>query len=210
MKKLFVIAVSALVSLPSFAQKFHFGLKGAPSIAWLKTDSKNWSSSGSKFGFSYGAVTDFNFSDNYAFSSGVDVTYRGGGLTRNDTTSFVGKYQLQYIEIPLTLKMKTGEIGYITYFGQFGFAPGVNIKAKADYTTTDYTGTYSAKDTLVGSDINILGVSMVIAGGIEYSLGGKTSLLASVVFNNGFTDILDEKSAKVISNYLALNVGILF
>jgi len=30
-------------------------------------------------------------------------------------------YNLKYVEIPLSLKLRTNEIGYLTYYGNFGF-----------------------------------------------------------------------------------------
>ena len=39
---------------------------------------------------------------------------------------------------------------------------------------------------------------------------GNTSLVVSVGFNNGLTDVLDDKDAKAISNAVSLNVGVLF
>ena len=81
MKKLFVLMIVlffAAVTLhaqdaqKSSTQKFHFGFKAAPSLAWLKTDSKNFASDGTKLGFGYGLITEFNFGDHYAFATGID------------------------------------------------------------------------------------------------------------------------------------------
>src|ERR1051325_7694083 len=142
MKKIFVISLFTVFALYTSAQetksntqKFHFGLKAAPSLAWLKTDSKTLSSDGSKFGFSYGLITESNFADHYAFATGIDVTYRGGKFaqTMTDTIGNItkknSKINLEYVEIPLTLKFKTNEIGYFTYFLQVGVAPGIDRKS---------------------------------------------------------------------------------
>jgi opacity protein-like surface antigen len=201
-------------------QKFHFGLKAAPSLAWITTDTKGFESSGTKLGFSYGLITEFNFTPNYAFATGVDITYRGGNskysFKANDstTTNIEEKYNLQYVEIPLTLKLKTNEIGYLTYFLQFGVAPGFNIRAKSDRKITTQTGsnisTESEDNVDIKDDINNFNLSMIIAGGLEYTLSGSTVLLAGITFNNGFLDILDDSAIKANSDYLALTVGVLF
>ncbi|MBK7570770.1 MAG: outer membrane beta-barrel protein [Bacteroidetes bacterium] len=88
MKKLTIIVLFILTAFGSKAQSdegLHFGLKITPSIAWLKTDSKVFESNGTKFGFAYGLITEFNFSDHYAFATGIDVTYRGGNLKSSFT-----------------------------------------------------------------------------------------------------------------------------
>ena len=38
------------------------------------------------------------------------------------------KYKINYVNIPLILKMKTKEIGYFTYFGEFGAVLGFKTK----------------------------------------------------------------------------------
>lgn len=215
MKKIFTLLFILLVTVGAFAQNFHFGLKVAPSITWVKPDTKPYSSAGVDVGFNYGIITDFGFTENYSFSTGIDVSYKGGCLDYVDTiTTSTTDYRLQYIEIPLTLKMRTNEIGYITYFGQFGFAPGINLRARADITSTttvnNTTTIINLEDEDIKDDINVFSTSMIIAIGMEYSLGGKTSFMAGFTFNNGFIDILDDKDSKAITNYLALTLGVLF
>jgi hypothetical protein len=57
MKKLILLFTIILITGKSYSQddsKLHFGLKAAPSLAWLRSDTKGFDSDGSKFGFSYG------------------------------------------------------------------------------------------------------------------------------------------------------------
>lgn len=225
MKKLFVFVLSTFF-LTTFLNaqtepKMHFGLKASPSLAWIMTDTKGISGNGTKFGFGYGLMTEFNFSSHYAFATGVDVNYRGGNLKLendlNDSTKSTveAKYTIQYVELPLTLKLKTTEIGYFTYYLQFGISPGINIRAKADTKTTTQVGTHEAtvvedNDEDVKDGINNFNLSMIISGGLEYTLSGSTVLLTGITFNNGFLDIFDGDAVKANSNFLALNIGILF
>ncbi len=227
MKKIILLGMIMTSSFALLAQDestVHFGLKAAPSFAWLKTDSKDYTANGSKFGFSYGLMTEFNFTKRYAFATGIDVAYRGGKLKSifnspniNGGDSVFTSEQamiLQYVEIPLTLKLKTNEIGYLTYFLQVGVSPGVNIRAKADSKTTlqdNGVTTSASKDGIdIKDDINSFNLSMIIGGGVEYTLSGSTTLLVGVQFNNGFMDVADGDDLKANSNYLALTVGILF
>jgi hypothetical protein len=228
MKKALLILLIATFAINASAQdkpagsKFHFGLKATPSLAWLHTDTKGLSTNGSKFGFNYGLITEFNFADHYAFSTGLDITYRGGKFKQTfpqDATghaySFEATNTLEYVEIPLTLKLKTTEIGYMTYFLQFGVAPAINIRARQDLKTTDqYQGgtpvSSDSSDIDIKKNINNFNLSMIIAGGIEYNLSGNTNLLAAITFNNGFLDVLDANDLKANSNYLGLMVGVLF
>lgn len=221
MLTIFVVDANAVTN-----NGLHFGLKAAPSLAWLRTDSKGLQSNGSKFGFTYGLITEFKFSDNYSFATGIDVTYRGG-KTRTTKESLLGNgnvgttisdnsITLQYVEIPITLKLKTNEIGYLTYYLQAGLAPGVNIRARNDVKsstqdkTTGAVTTYESTNDDISSSINTLNLSMIIGGGVEYTLSGSTVMLAGIQFNNGFLDVDDHTDYKVNSNYIALTIGILF
>ncbi|NNF02764.1 MAG: PorT family protein [Bacteroidia bacterium] len=208
MKKLILILFICSFGTELIAQPWNFGMKVTPSIAWLKPNKKDIEGDGSNLGFSYGIVGDYNFSDNYAFSTGVEVSYRGGKLAVVDTNqiSSSSKFNFQYIEIPLTLKMKTNEIGYLTYFAQFGFSPGVRIKSKGETKVQNTT----IEDEDLNDETNPINVSMLVALGGQYSLGGKTYLVAAVTFNNGFINVFDNDELKSVSNYLGLSVGVMF
>jgi hypothetical protein len=216
--------------------RFHFGFKFSPTIAWIKPDSKGLSSEGSKLGFSYGIITEFNIQENYAFATGLQVTYRGGVVRyryNDDNTypEFEYKINIQYIELPLTLKMKTNDFNNVRFFGQFGFAPGINIRANAE---TELTSAGN-KDLYVLDPnyeedfkdyINTVNISMIIAAGAEFTISGSTVLFTSLEFNNGFIDVFNKvkqphvyvnpdlapRSANWtgISNFFAFNFGILF
>lgn len=169
------------------AQKVRLGLKVAPTLAWLKSNSTEISSDGAKAGFTYGVISDFYFSENYAFSSGLDIVYKGGSLKAGSLEAV--KYDLQCLEIPLMLKMRTNQIGHFLYFGQFGLAGSVKLKSN--------------------EDVNPLGLSLLIGAGLEVPFSGKTAFVSGLTFHNGFTDVIPGEY-KAISNYVALNLGILF
>lgn len=203
---LFVLILAAKVTKAQ-DQKFHFGLKITPTMAWIKPDTKGLERDGRRLGFGYGIQTEFRFQENYAIASGVQVTYRGGNLksevkdSSGATTEFVTKNRLQYVEIPVCLKMKTNEFGKMRYFGQFGFSPGFNLAAKAD---TDIEEDIDIKD-----DVNLFNMNMIIGAGAEYTISGSTVLFAGIEFNNGFLDLF-KGSVSGRTNYLGLSAGVLF
>jgi hypothetical protein len=147
------------------------------------------------------------------------------------------KIKANYINIPIALKMKTKEIGYLTYFGQFGANIGINTKSRATdeafkLNTTSSTTTYTAAtneklEMTEGSQLMRLGLQ--IGGGAEYNFSGSTSLLLGITYNHYFTNALrNEKNedylqsydavdmewqaaaAKVLPGSLSITVGILF
>ena len=56
--------------------------------------------------------------ERYAISTGVIVNMLGGFLTAEDTTlgNINTTLRVQYIEIPATIKLRTNEINYFTYW----------------------------------------------------------------------------------------------
>lgn len=238
--------------LPDEDRKVRFGLQFSPNISWLKANSAGYKSDGTKVGFSYGLSVEFFLTNNYLFSTGVNILNVGGELSYTGwgttTTRSLGggtakideQFNIKYIETPLILKLRTNEIGYLTYFGQFGFNVGINFKANADYTYeyTDVAEMFIPDDLTEARDditdeINFLNISLVIGAGVEYNISGNTSLMLGITYNNGFINQLDketyvinefgyvarkesgvpitsEKSASANLNYIALNIGIYF
>ena len=239
MKKIFIICFIILAANTGFSQKsFRLGLNFAPSYSWLKPDVKDadgkdvytTKGTGAKFGFSYGLAGEFAFGDNYSFATGLLLTTNGGGLKYGDSISIdtsstlhevttIRKHNLQYVEIPLTLKLKTNEIGYITYYGNFGFKTAFLVRARADDESEgkSLTSPNIREDIDIRDEINFLRTSLVIGAGLEYSLGGNTSFIVGITYDKGFSNIFkkDKESiegikAKAKSNYVALNLGVLF
>lgn len=221
-----LLIVTALWAQPAGGPGFRLGLKASPTMAWLKPETEDYNREGIRLGFSYGLLAEFMLAEQYGFATGIQISYMGGKLVFPieevvDAELFREKervYRLQNLEIPLTLKMKTREIGYNTYFAQFGFGGSINLKSTADdiFYTADGSSSISRNDIDIGGDIPLLRVSMILGAGTEYSLGGNTSLVAGITFNNGFTNILkgenqvSGRKQVARSNFLELTLGILF
>ena len=220
MKKTTALLLFIVFSFATYAQKsFQFGLQFSPNLSWIKPNSDNVENDGLKFGFNYGLIGDFNIADNYSISTGISIINTGGKLIfpdRQEVTATSGSTQfgygqttadlrLKYIEIPITLKLKTNEIGYMKYYGQFGFGLGVNYDASADeefkyVTASNESATLSNNDVDYKKEINLLRTSLIVGLGAEYNLSGNTSIIFGVTFNNGFTNILSEDTYKADGN----------
>jgi hypothetical protein len=208
-----------VISFNLSGQDFRFGVNIDPLISWFQTDSKHLKKDGSHLGFNGGLMLETYFQKNYAFVTGINLTSLGGNLLYSDSiTIAVDKgdqvgikpastldYSLQYISIPLALKMRSNQIGYLYYFAQVGFTPQFNLKAKASATDDQLDGKAN-----IGEEIGLFHLSYFVGGGIEYSLGGSTSLTLGIYFNNGFIDVLSNKDYKASINDFNLRLGIWF
>lgn len=207
---IFMIAAGTLS-----AQSFQLGLRAAPLFSYIKPTSDGFDSDGLKVGFSYGLVTDFNIGENYAFRTGISIVSEGGNIKSGpDSLITHTSLVLQYLEIPLTLKFRTSQLGAFKYYGQFGLGTGFNLKATTEGNVESSKGstvnTSPFKNDDAGKDINLINLQLIIGGGLEYSLGGRTALTAGIAYHNGFTDVLSADNQKATCSYIAINTGILF
>ena len=193
----------------------------------MKPDTKGYSNDGLKLGFNWGFTADFFLMENYSIATGFDVVFLNGRMEmphRVDIDSvkinegiLVRTYHLKYIQLPLTLKMRTNELGKVRIFGQIGLGTNFLIGAKADDEFTYGSSSETENKLDIYDDMKFMRESLIIGGGIEYSLGGSTSIMASILFNNGFTDILKGSNTvdqslknKAQANYITVEVGIVF
>ena len=134
MKKVILVITAAMlcpVILNAQNDKsFRLGLLVCPNMGWITTDAPEVENDGSHLGFRFGLLSDFKLgsSTNYFFSTGLFMNSMGAKLktTLTDSLKTVvnSEVKLQYVELPITIKLKTNEIGYLTYFGQIGVNAG--------------------------------------------------------------------------------------
>ena len=129
-------------------QSIRIGVYGAPTMSWMRPSAakdgvKTQENGGSKIGFTYGLMGDFHFSENYAVASGIQVNSTGGKINTTNPSALKGEasktsfdYTVQYLEIPIALKLKTDRMGKISIFGQAGMTIGFNISKKMTYEMT--------------------------------------------------------------------------
>ena len=208
--------------------KFRMGLHLLPSIAWLDARDGSTVSDGSIGRFGFGFTADIMFADNYAIGTGVNVFRNGGKLTTierltgdpldpaNDTTQFVVQRERtltqHWVELPVSFKFRTREIGHITYWGQFGLGLGLNLRATADdrvqyrfrndpliitgstWVEDLETGEIEYQDVPVEDEVALMRAAMIGGLGIEYNLSGKTALLLGATFNNGLFNVANNRN----------------
>ncbi|MDB5019400.1 MAG: hypothetical protein JWQ28_527 [Pedobacter sp.] len=223
MKKLFVALLFLSLTSPLFAQQaalpydFRLGLTAHPTFGWIKAE--NGKGNGLGLGFSYGLIGDFDFAENYSFSTGLTVTTINGKSTEinpppyydpaiNTPTAYNIRYKLQYIEVPLTVKLKTAKIGTVRWYGQFGLSNDFNIAARQDVEQVG--GVQIADDVNAKDLINFYRAGLILGGGGEFDVAPHTSLTLGLTFNNGFTNISDTDNGTVKNHYLGLNFGVFF
>jgi hypothetical protein len=145
-------------------------------------------------------MVDKFFAERYAISTGASIGSFGGNIRyRNDENN---RYSIQYISIPLGVKLKTKEIGYFTYYANLGFAAQLNFKA------TSYYDNNQAHNVWDNTKLFNLGYHFGL--GTEYGLGGDAALVLGLKYSNGFLDIINDAQGVQNLSSVALVLGILF
>lgn len=223
MKKASALTVLALMgSMYTNAQdsqsvkKFRLGLELCPNMGWIATDVKGFESDGSRLGFRFGLLGDVQLgaNANYFFSTGLFLNNVGSktkttiaAVDSIPASTITGESKMQYVELPLTVKLKTNEIGYMTYFGQIGVDIGVLTAAKGKFNDSDFEDNHKY--------LNPLRLALAVGGGIEYNFSGNTSALLGIKYSNGFTKVSKDKvedveQPKAKLHYFEVTVGALF
>lgn len=164
-----------------------------------------------------GLQMDYFFEENYAFILGFGINNLGGELhygkaedyISNGDTLLLGpgqgvKMNLQYIDIPIGLKLKTEELGYGTFFLQLGFNPMFNINAHV----TDKSGSLDREN--IQESIKPFNLGYHVGAGIEYRLGGSTAVIGGLRWSSGLTNVTDMDGASITTNAISIHLGILF
>lgn len=195
---------------------FRLGLTAHPTFGLINAEEGK--GNGTSFGFSYGLMADFNFAENYAFNTGLTITTVNGKSTEINVLPYHSvvstpepiaydlKYKMQYVEIPMVLKLRTSNPGDIKWYGQFGLTHGFKIRARQDVQNNKG---YQQDNVNSSSWTRFYRAGLVIGGGAEFEIDGKTSFITGVSFNNGLTN-LTKSGGTVRNHYVSLNLGVFF
>lgn len=178
------------------AQDYRYGIYLCPLISWFKTDIEEVKNDGSRAGINLFVTIEKELTRSWSLTSGLGYITTGGRLKSTQPEVFrfpdfsatvaAGEpviYHIQYITIPVGLRIKTDEIGYLRYFGEFGLDPKVVVSGKADIPSAQIKGRSAM------TEIRRFNAGYHLLGGIDYSINGSTSLILGLEFENNFFDI---------------------
>ncbi len=182
---------------------------------------------------------EFYFRENYAFTSGLGFWFNAGGTLLHEYGGIYWdpallppnidtmpdmvklKYGIQFVEIPLGLKMRTKEFGYNRYYIEPALTLGFKTQARG--TATGNGLGEDVEKINIRNEVNAINLSWGIGGGVERSISENTSLVMGAAFQIGFADLTrnkgevhlptgvvqDEKSVGKTSGII-LRLGVIF
>ena len=227
-------------------EEIRFGLQSSPTFSWMNTPDVQVNRSGTNLGLRLAMMAEYYFRESYALTSGIGFHFNAGGqllyeeagtywpksdLSPGIDTLAAGaklRYNLQYVEIPIGLKMRTREFGYFSYWLEPSLTFGFRSQARGSIDGRRFDGNTVGADgdqISIREEIGGLNLSWGLSGGLEYALSGTTALLTGLDLRFGFSDVTkntgtyfdstrnnepqgEDSRAKIMS--LAIKLGILF
>jgi hypothetical protein len=187
------------------------GFQVSPQLTWMSSSNGDITNNNVKAGLKYGLEADIFIEGlpRYSLNTGFFVsTHSFNAHYDVDESFFINevtfdqpvdlRFKLSYIEIPLNIKLRSDQFHRSTFFGQFGFTNLINIGATATSSDSQLTGD-NINEGISDRTIHIFNLCMLMGGGVEYDIGGNTTLNLGIQYSNGLIDVtsisnLDEKT----------------
>ncbi len=219
---------------------FRFGLFLGPTINSLKptaasADHYVVTKGKGHLGFSFGINADYNANERYTIYTGVGIDWRGGSIdVAYDTTlqqqppatylldANVTYKKMQYLAIPIGLKMKAFDFDKFKVFAQTGFDFDILLSQKGDYTmrlTKDSVVKKSNEKLGAVAKVVPINIGWCIGAGVEYTFNEKNAFYGAILYRNGFVDATTPQTndkgwryadGNIRSNSVLIRVGYFF
>lgn len=232
--------MTGILSAAWSQEDVRFGFQASPVLSWMNTDNNRINGSGQNLGLKLGMLGDFYFRDNYAVSTGIGFWFNAGGTLLHEYPGIYWdpailppgvdtmpgmvklKYGIQFVEIPIGLKMRTKEFGYNRFYVEPALTLGFKTQARG---TAIGQGLGEEVEKLnIRKEVNPFNLSWGIGAGLERSISQSTSLLLGLAFQVGFADLTRNRgqtfvpnrpdpvreNSKGKANGLILRLGVLF
>jgi hypothetical protein len=193
-----------------------FGFQASPTVNWMSTNNNRINSAGTNLGLKLGMTGEFYFRENYAFTSGLGFWFNAGGTLLHEYGGIYWdpallppnidtmpdmvklKYGIQFVEIPLGLKMRTKEFGYNRYYIEPALTLGFKTQARG--TATGNGLGEDVEKINIRNEVNAINLSWGIGGGVERSISENTSLVMGAAFQIGFADLTRNRGQAFVPN----------
>lgn len=224
MNRLLTLLVLIFLAQITYSQNFRLGFQASPHMSWMNSSKNNIVNHELRPGIKYGLEADLFLAGfpRYSLNTGLFVANHSFSADyRVEEDFFINQvtfsepvvltYQLNYLEIPLNIKLKSDQFYRFTFYGQFGLTNLINLSATASSGDERFSGD-NINQGLNNRVILPYNLCMIMGGGAEYDVGGNTALHFGLQYSNGLIDVTSIKSLdeKTVFNSLRLVFGVMF
>ena len=195
----------AIISTTVLSAQTKLGLKLSPVIASnrVTNDAQNVDNDGSALKLSVGLVVDKPISESYYLSTGlIYMPKRAAFRASADSTE---NYTLQYLQIPVTLKLFTNEVAPdLKVYFQVGGA--LEFKVFDEPKEPSF---------VVVDKFNPVDFSVILGSGVEYRAGINTTIFAGISYQRGLSNVVSEAIAgaedlQIRNTIVSIDLGVKF
>ena len=239
MQKIAALALFCILLFTTSVQAqepgIRFGFQASPTISFFSTDDNLINNNGSNFpGLKLGLIAEKFFAENYAITSGIGFAFNQGGRIAFEDGRFDGapywpnadkgvdvpdtigvnnfnlRYSIQYVEIPIGLKLRTSEMGYFRYYLQPHAVLGFRTNARGE---VEGDGLSDIEKINIQEDVNPFAFSLGIGIGTEYSISSNTIINGGIFYQRGVIDATKDVSggddAKASINTITFRIAVM-
>jgi hypothetical protein len=195
--------------LASFINKYRIGLYGGIGTSNLNPTSSRTNGDynytvtriGGKASFAGGLSAEKVIDKRYSITTGLGLEWIGGTIlndsplfSKADSNEYARKaevtYRLQYLNLPIGLKLKASSIKKFTIYGLVGLDVGVPIGRKADYVISKYDSSTIGNQGEKLRFATITPISLAYHAGLgsEFKITSDNSAYITLLYMNGFLD----------------------
>lgn len=189
--KYFVAASLVILAINASVAQTKLGIKLTSSIITQRIsyddDSINISNGSNAFVPAVTLMADFSLSRNYYFSTGVGYLSKRINLNisePNDNSTQTNSYNIQYVQIPATLKLFTNEVALDKKL-YFQFGPIFDIAVHTKENNEDFS---------VIEEFQPLDVTLLFGAGMEIQLAPNTALQIGINYSRGLVNIVSSST----------------
>ncbi len=213
MRKNLLLILLLSLSFSAFSQ-FKIGFQFSPILSSNRidftSDDYDLETDGTGLKMATGPFVDIQLTDNYYFNVGVFYASKRVGIEVrdkiNNTPPTKEEYNLQYVQIPLSMKLYTNEVSLDKriYF-QFGAALEFNMEEKS-----------AEASNVIVEDFRLFDTSLLAGLGMEYQIGTSTMVFGGISYHRGLVNTISESvdglggDLAMKNDYIALDLGIKF
>jgi hypothetical protein len=217
MKKSLLLFASLLIFGSVFSQ-VKLGLNFNPGLLINRVtdpkvagDSLTYAKKGAGLKFTAGPDIHIMFGDNYGMTLGLWYAAKRAGVTVTDHTNNTKRqdvYNLQYVQVPFTLRMYTNEIStdMKVYF---------QVGGTFDVKLTSKNKKIAYPNDAIITKFGRFDASVLAGAGVELQMGSETYLMAGIRYQRGLINNASKYDSgiqefKLNSDFLSLDLGIKF
>lgn len=202
-------------------KSLRIGFQASPVISWVSNNDNLIVKTDGNLGLKLGTTADIFFKDAYSFTLGINLAFHEGGtfkyeiggnyLPESDLSDPARlqsgdkplpdgttiDYNLQYVEFPIGLKIRSKEIGYIRYFFEAPvFTFSFLTRGRGDIESEDF----KFEGENIYKDLNVFNIFWGLGAGIEYSISENNALVGGLYYQNGLLDFTKNKGHRAVPN----------